>query len=576
MNAQQRCDVIVIGTGAAGLAAALRLADASLDTVVITKGALGGGSTAWAQGGLAAALAADDSTAAHAHDTVVAGAGLCAQDVVTDLVTAAPKVIRSLLELGARFDRSGQEIALGLEGGHSARRIVHAGGDATGAEVSRVLSRATGRAVEAGRLRLVEHQWCADLLTEPTRTGTQPAGGTRGVGGTRVVGVTTLAADGTRTDWQARVVVLAAGGSGQVWSATTNPESATGDGLAMALRAGAVVRDVEFMQFHPTLLAAPAGSPDDRGVLVSEAVRGEGATLRTPDGRPVMAGVHPRGDLAPRDVVSATMQQVMLRDGFDHLVLDGTHLGADGWAEHFPTIAALCRERGVDPATEPIPVRPGAHYHCGGVAADLAGHTSLPGLYAVGEVAATGLHGANRLASNSLTEALVAGDRVGRLLAAGHRHDLGRAAVEVGDVLSPAADRDTPVPGAPTVSGHRWIDAGSGHRWIDAGAREWVADMMSRWVGVLRHEDGLARATAALADLPGHVGRLDPATLEATNVALVATAVTIAADWRTESRGCHRRSDHPERRPSWQRHVELVCTEDGRLTVTDAAAVGVA
>lgn len=523
MSAQQRCQVLVVGTGAAGLSAAVGLARAGIDTIVMTKTALGGGSTAWAQGGLAAVEDPNDSLDQHLADTLEAGAGLCDREAVTELVAAAPDAIADLIALGAQFDRDDDGgLALGLEGGHHARRIVHAGGDASGAEVSRVLSSAVEQLCTEGLLRVVENTIAVDVLLDP-------AG--------RVHGVTTLSPEGGPGLVEADAVVLATGGIGQLWDATTNPTTSTGDGLALALRAGAVVRDVEFMQFHPTLLSAPG-----RGVLVSEAVRGEGAVLRDLSGEPVMSGVHPLGDLAPRDVVSAAMQQRMLRDGVDHLLLDGTALGADMWDDHFPTIQALCRERGVDPATTPIPVRPGAHYHCGGVAADLHGRTSVPGLYAVGEVAATGVHGANRLASNSLTEALVAGSRVAALLVAG---PVGR---------TPSYREPAPL-AVPEVA-----DLG---RW------------MGRDASVLRTGDGLAALAdrlehAALDASPRSAGATAPASLaevEAANQLLSARALVAAALARTESRGCHRRGDHPSRDPRWLRHQSWQWTSESFVPV---------
>lgn len=521
-------DVVVVGTGAAGLAAALRLAEANLDTLLVCKGSLGGGSTAWAQGGLAAVLDEDDTIQLHVEDTLTAGAGLCDTEAVRELAAAAPAVISRLVALGAAFDTDATgAIALGLEGGHRRRRIVHAGGDASGAEVSRVLCLAVAREIERGRIRLLEHTVVADAVRD--RSGA-------------VCGVTALGRDGLLRV-TSRAVVLATGGIGQVWATTTNPGSATGDGLALALRAGAVVRDVEFMQFHPTILVVP---PDrrqagDRGVLVSEAVRGEGAVLRDLRGDRVMTRVHPMADLAPRDVVSAAMQTAMLASGDTHLLLDATGFGAAMWEHHFPTILQLCRERGVDPVTEPIPVRPAAHYHCGGVAADLDGRTSLPGLYAVGEVAATGVQGANRLASNSITEALVAGDRVGVLLA----HDLPARRVPL---------LDTPAPSVAVSLLGNGSELGAA---MDSGA------------GVLRNTAGLAGVAAELDRTSGAAVTLSAESIQQANRRLVAEAVVTAAITRTESRGCHRRSDHPRTDPAWQVHQSWVLA-DGELRTAEA------
>lgn len=513
-----RCAVLVIGTGAAGLNAAVGLAEAGIDTIVMTKTVLGGGSTAWAQGGLAAVADPADSLEQHIEDTLEAGAGLCDPEVVAELVAAAPGAIAELVVRGAQFDRDVDgTLALGLEGGHRARRIIHAGGDASGAEVSRALSALVHGLRDAGRLRVIEHTIGVDALLDHTG---------------RVRGVTTLSSHGPGII-EADAVVLATGGIGQLWHATTNPSTSTGDGLALALRAGAVVRDVEFMQFHPTLLAESGDT--SRGVLVSEAVRGEGAILRTLDGAPVMTGVHPLGDLAPRDVVSAAMQQQMLRDGVDHLLLDGTALGADMWDRHFPTIQALCRERGVDPVTTAIPVRPGAHYHCGGVAADLDGRTSVPGLHAIGEVAATGVQGANRLASNSLTEALVAGSRVAARLIAG--------------IDTPTGSYGEPEPlAAPEI-----VELG---RW------------MSRDASVLRTGPDLTALAARLDGLTAGAPATTIAQAEAANQLLSARAVVTAAMTRTESRGCHRRADHPDRDPRWLRH-QAWRLDQGQLVPAD-------
>lgn len=539
---QRSTGVVIVGSGAAGLSAAVHLAAAGVPTVLLTRAGVADGSTDWAQGGLAAVWDAADSADSHIHDTLVAGAGLCEPGAVRELVDGAPAAIRRLVRLGARFDRdAGGAYDLHLEGGHHARRILHAGGDASGHEVERALSAALRRAVGASgsSVEVVEHLRAVDVLTDP-------AGRARGV---RV-----RQDDGTVGDWLGAAVVLASGGIGQVWPLTTNPAVATGDGIAMAYRAGAVVRDMEFTQFHPTVLwIDPARRvPGDRGVLVSEAVRGEGAVIIDQEGRRVMAGLHPLADLAPRDVVSAAMQAQMSRTGADHLLLDARAFGEQTWQQRFPSILAMCRERGIDPVTDPIPVRPGAHYLCGGVAADLDGRTTVPGLYAVGEVAATGVQGANRLASNSLTEGLVAGDRIGALLATAWR---------TGTLRPPAT------PTRPVGAGARQGAPGTA-RLLDPAHRDRLRAVMDRGVEVSRTAEALDGALTALGELPTGTG-LDDSILDMTNLHTVATLVATAAITRTESRGCHRRADHPETAEHWRHHLCLALGPDGTPMVTE-------
>jgi L-aspartate oxidase len=544
---QHDTDVIIIGSGAAGLSAAVRLLDAGRRVTMITKGSPGDGSTAWAQGGLAAVLGTADSVQSHLADTLTAGVGLCETGPVRDLVNAAPAVIERLVALGARFDQDQHdEYALGLEGGHSARRIVHAGGDASGAEVSRTLVDAVRR--RSATLSLREQTTVVDLITE---AGT-------------VVGARVIDDHGRIGEITAPVVVLASGGIGQAWDSTTNPDSATGDGLALALRAGAVLRDVEFVQFHPTVLVVPENHrrPGDRGVLISEAVRGEGARLVDRHGALVMDGRHPLGDLAPRDVVSSTMHAQLMASGDDHLFLDGTRLGATTWRDHFPSILALCRARGVDPVTEPIPVRPAEHYSCGGVLASLSGVTTVPGLYAVGEVASTGVQGANRLASNSLTEALVAGDRVGQLLVGSAAGWHGPLALEASSGCASLPDEfQTPDPPRDQCP----EDAARADGAVRADNRSSIVAAVSRGAGVLRDESGLSVLLKTLADTCLSGTAADLADVEATNLHTVATVVAAAGLRREESRGCHRRADYPVTDPQWQRHSLVRLGSDGLL-----------
>ena len=493
--------VVVVGTGAAGLSALLHLAAAGVDCVAVTRGAATDSATSWAQGGLAAVWDASDSLDAHVADTLAAGAGLCDEAVVRDLVASAPGAISRLIEAGARFDRDASgDLDLHLEGGHSARRIIHADGDASGAEVERALWAALRRGLAGSRTRIREHTRLVDVLTD--------------VDG-RACGVRLLGADGGIVDLLADAVVLATGGIGQLWPVTTNPPVATGDGLAAAMRAGAQPRDLEFMQFHPTVLADPQSR--QRGVLVSEAVRGEGAFLVDRTGARIMTGLHALGDLAPRDVVSAAIMASLRRSGEPHVLLDARAFGADVWERKFPGILELCRGRGVDPVTEPIPVHPAAHYSCGGVAATLDGRTSVPGLFAVGEVASTGVHGANRLASNSLTEALVAGDRVGRLLATG----------------------PLPHAGAPVERAAQATVAAAGLPGLKSAMQEHAF--------VERTEAGLREAAAVAAAMGSGPWAVDDASLTATNLRACAEALLAGAIARTDSAGCHRRLDHSER-----------------------------
>ena len=510
---EEQADVVIVGSGAAGATAALGAARAGQRTLVITKSQLGAGSTTWAQGGLAAVLdATHDSWSEHIADTLEAGAGLSDAAVVEQLVRRAPEAVQALIDLGATFDRdlTGQ-LALAREGGHHRSRIVHAGGDATGAEVQRTLD----SALRAAGVQVRERCIALDVVLDARRA----------VAGLLVADVDALGGIGAVTLIGTSAVVLATGGMGQAFAVTTNPPESTGDGLALAWRCGAEVADVEFVQFHPTAF----WQPDGRGqqLLVSEAVRGEGATLVDALGEPVMKGVHPLGDLAPRDVVATAiaMRTRAAPGGIDdHVFLDATALGPR-LAERFPTIVARCRAAGIDPVTEPIPVAPAAHFACGGVRATLTGTTSVPGLFAVGEVADTGVHGANRLASNGVTEGLVAGRLVAERL--------------VGD---------RPRPGAPVVS-DTLLDA------VGAGSRLAVNRAMSRAVGPLRDGRGLARTAEALAGVT-LVDKLSTlADVEATNISTVAGRVVAAARERIESRGSHRRLDHPEPVEQWRGRI---------------------
>ncbi|MGW2596219.1 L-aspartate oxidase [Streptomyces klenkii] len=534
-------DVVVVGSGVAGLTVALRCAAAGAKVTVVTKALLDDGSTRWAQGGIAAALGEGDTPEQHLDDTLVAGAGLCDEEAVRTLVTEGPDAVRRLIATGARFDTDADTgaVLLTREGGHHRRRIAHAGGDATGAEISRALV----EAVRAAGIETIEHALVLDLLKD--------ADG-------RAAGVTLhVMGEGERDGVgavRARAVVLATGGMGQVFSATTNPAVSTGDGVALALRAGAEVSDLEFVQFHPTVLWL---GPDAEGQqpLVSEAVRGEGAHLVDANGHRFMAGAHELAELAPRDIVAKGIMRRMQELGAPHMYLDARHFGARMWEQRFPTILAACRAHGIDPVTEPIPVAPAAHYASGGVRTDLAGRSSVPGLYACGEVACTGVHGANRLASNSLLEGLVFAERI---------------AADVTEVL-----REAGAPPRPAATG-----TGTGAGTVLAGpkARLEIQRIMSEGAGVLRSRESLDRAAAELARIDDDAAAALEApgteSWEATNLLLVARVLVAAALRREETRGCHWREDAPDRDDAWRRHLLVTLRPDRTLAVstTETAA----
>jgi L-aspartate oxidase len=528
-------DVVVVGSGIAGLTTALRIAGAGLPgsvatglrVMVVTKDVLAAGSTRWAQGGIAAALGPDDTPDEHRQDTLIAGVGLCDREAVQVLVDEGPQSVRELIDLGTRFDRSSSgELSLTREGGHHKDRIAHAGGDATGAEIERALVAAV---LGTPQIEVIEHALVLDLL--PTASGGAGAVTLHVMGEGQLDGVGAV---------RARAIVLATGGIGQIYAATTNPPVSTGDGVAAALRAGAAVRDLEFVQFHPTVLwlgQAAAGQQP----LVSEAVRGEGAFLVDDAGVRFMRGKHELADLAPRDVVAKAILRRMQETGVEHVWLDARHFGAQMWRVRFPTILATLSALGIDPVTQLIPVAPACHYASGGVATDLKGRTSVDGLYACGEAACTGVHGANRLASNSLLEGLVFGRRI------------------AAQVLA-TVQQGAPLPELGVDIRSAGISA--------AATRIQLQRLMSADAGVLRDAAGLIRASATLQKLSAQRSG-DPRTesWEATNLLTVASALVAAAARRHETRGSHWREDHPDRDDGrWLGHLDLHLGPDGMIS----------
>lgn len=499
-------DYIILGSGIAGLFTAL-LAREHGSVLVITKGSIDDSNTKYAQGGIAAAVGLDDSAALHHQDTLAAGAGLVDEQASTILTEAAAARIADLVRFGVPFDTLDGEIVLGHEGAHSARRIIHAGGDATGAHIEMTLS---GLARLEG-ITVLEHVLATQIVT----------------GDGRVIGVRALDTHGGDSiQYECRTLVLATGGAGQLYRYTTNPAVATGDGIALAYRAGAELMDMEFIQFHPTALRLP-GVPV---FLISEAVRGEGGRLYAPDGRRFMPEVDERAELAPRDVVARAIVREMAAAGSPHVWLDVTHLPAERVAARFPQIYRFCLEHGLDITRERIPVSPAAHYTMGGVRTNTWGETTLPGLYACGEAACTGVHGANRLASNSLLETVVFARRVvDRTLEAG-QHSL--APDEDALTLPEARAGEAPPATLASLQALMWDNAGIVR---DAGRLAAAARTLSAWQAQLP---------------PAH----DRAQHELANLVLTGRLVVDAALRRTESRGAHFRSDYPQTEEAWRRH----------------------
>ena len=513
MQTPAHYDVIIIGSGAAGLTAALRL-PRHLHVAVLAKADLREGSTLWAQGGIAAVMAGDDSARSHAEDTLSAGAGLCTPETVDFTVGQGPDAVRWLIDQGVAFttDDSGHH-HLTREGGHSRRRILHAT-DATGRAIETTLEE---RVRAADNIEVREWTMAVDLITNRHLGEREP-----GVHGVYALDL----ASGDVHPLGARAVVLATGGASKVYLYTTNPDLSSGDGIAMAWRAGCRVANMEFNQFHPTCLY----HPEERNFLISEAVRGEGGRLLLPDGQPFMHRFDEREELAPRDIVARAIDHEMKRLGVDHVLLDISHKPAGFIRDHFPTIHERCLELGFDMTREPLPVVPAAHYTCGGVMTDLAGRTDLPGLYAAGEVACTGLHGANRMASNSLLECIV----------------FGQAAAD--DLARRLDQLPSPRP-LPPWDESRVTDSDEAivvsHNWDELRRFMWD------YVGIVRTDKRLARARHRIdllldeiREYYGHftvTGNL----LELRNLATVADLIIASAMARRESRGLHYTRDHP-------------------------------
>ena len=509
-------DFLVLGSGIAGLTFALDAA--TLGTVaVITKKDRAESNTNWAQGGIAGVMAPDDSFDLHIEDTLIAGAGLCHEDAVTVLVHEGPDRIRELIEYGTQFNKEvgpdgKEQLALTREGGHSRRRIAF-NADLTGREIERALVEQVNAHPE---ITVYEHHSCIDFAKTP--------GDDNAVAGVYVLDATT---GDIITFLADRAVMLATGGCGNVYTHTTNPQIATGDGMAMAFRAGATVGNMEFIQFHPTTLYHPGA----RSFLISEAVRGEGGVLKDRTGRAFMEDYDKRGNLAPRDIVARAIDSEMKKQGAACMFLDCTHLDADEIRHRFPNIYARCLSYGIDMTQEPIPVVPAAHYACGGVITDLDGHTSLPRLFASGEVTCTGVHGANRLASNSLVEGLVFSHRAFEFLR------------DFGDTLPPVeCSRVTPF--RPYKGRVQIADT--------AALKERIQTAMTKFVGIVRSDKRLAQAAAALSVIADEVENLYATCrptedlLELRNLALTSQLIIRSAQERKESRGLHYTKDYPD------------------------------
>lgn len=523
-----RFDVVVVGSGVGGNAAALAAADSGVSVALLAKSDLRESNTLWAQGGMAAVLEAPDSFEAHVKDTLDVGCGLSELDAVECVVRGGPDAVRRLLQLGAELDRRQDgSLQVSREGGHSHPRIVHAQGDATGVEIQRAM---VGTVTNHPGITTFANVFVVDLLTDAKG---------------RACGVLTMNARGDLVAMAAGCVILATGGGGQIFRETTNPVIATGDGVAIGFRAGAAVRDLEFVQFHPTCLYIAGAAR----VLISEIVRGHGGVLRDRDGVRFMPQYHPAAELAPRDVVSRAVSARMILTNDTSVYLDLSGIREDPHAL-FPGISRICRFFGIDIARDPVPVRPGAHYMVGGLLVDLEGRTSVPGLWAVGECASSGLHGANRMGSNSLLEGMVLGLRAGTSAAAARRTvDLDAIASRAGD------DAPKPPPGV-RVNLQDIIYS--------------LKSLMWRQMGVERNRTGLEDALQKIrfwSRAVSDIGFSDPRSFELVNMLTVAHLATLGALAREESRGTHFRTEFPEAQSAWRKHTVLRPTHEGsRIT----------
>ncbi|WP_046228486.1 L-aspartate oxidase [Paenibacillus dauci] len=570
---QKTTDVLIIGSGIAGLYTAI-LASEHKNVLLITKKALLESNTRYAQGGIAAVISNDDSPVYHREDTLLAGAGLCSSPAVDILVHEGPSGVQELIRLGTAFDTANGQLELTREGAHSHRRILHANGDSTGYEIVRALAR---QVAENKRITIWEHHFTVDLVHDKKECS----------------GAIVQRPDGSRVYVEAEATVLCTGGTGQLYEQTTNPDVATGDGLAIAYRAGAVLRDMEFVQFHPTALCYP-GAPR---FLISEAVRGEGAILRNRQGEAFMERYHPLRDLAPRDIVARAIVNEMQQDGSPNVYLDITHETAEKLQQRFPTIYETCMNYGLDLALDWIPVAPAAHYMMGGIRTDQYGESSIHRLFACGEVSSTGVHGANRLASNSLSEAIVFGKRiVERIIDPSwsaveadkqrfyhDRHtqsvariefDYGAAAAACGNkIVEPSIHLATQLSrisrhSEPLASSSSFGDWRNVNKFTSEASnlmlavdeheiRKQLQQIMTGYAGISRSSDGLQEGMMLLArlpDLPYEDCTFEQ--LELRNMHLCAALILQAAWYRQESRGGHYREDFPERNDlDWQKHT---------------------